>query len=141
MKSQTSLPLVLVLFITGCGVGGLYGPAFYDETILGEGLLRVTFNGGNHPATGDLCLLRCAEVTRTNGFSYFEVVDSESGSSLRNNSVAYPFHSYYHLDEPFMKDIPFVTKTIRMLEQKPKDSFAYNAIEVERSMKIKYKIK
>ena len=141
MKSQTSLFLVLLLFITGCGVGGLYGPAFYDETILGEGLQRVTFKGGNHPATGDLCLLRCAEKTRINGFSYFEVVDSESGSSLRNNSVAYPFHRYYHLDEPFMKDIPFVTKTIRMLEQKPKDSFAYNAIEVERSMKIKYKIK
>ena len=141
MKSQTSLFLVLLLFITGCGVGGLYGPAFYDETILGEGLQRVTFKGGNHPATGDLCLLRCAEVTRTNGFSYFEVVDSESGSSLRNNNVAYPFHRYYHLDEPFMKDIPFVTKTIQMLEQKPKDSFAYSAIEVERSMKIKYKIK
>ena len=40
-----------------------------------------------------------------------------------------------------MKDIPFVTKTIRMLEKEPKESFAYNAIEVERSMKIKYKIK
>ena len=141
MKSLTSLHMTLLLLITGCGLGGLYGPAFYDETVLGERLQRVTFKGGNHPATGDLCLLRCAEVTRTNGFSYFEVVDSESGSSLRNNSVTYPFHRYYHLDEPFMKDIPFVTKTIRMLEKEPKESFAYNAIEVERSMKIKYKIK
>ena len=133
--------MTLLLLITGCGLGGLYGPAFYDETILGEGLLRVTFNGGNHPATGDLCLLRCAEVTRGAGYAFFEVVDSESGSSLRHSGVAYPFHRHYHLDEPFVDDIPFVTKTIRMLNEKPEDDFAYNAVEVERSMRRKYEIK
>lgn len=118
----------------------MYGPAYYDETNLGDGLKRVTFKGGNHPATGDLCLLRCAEVTREEGFAFFEVVDSESGSSLRHTGVAYPFHRHYHLDEPFVDDIPFVTKTIRMLKQKPEDDFAYHAIEVERSMRSKYEI-
>ncbi len=122
-------------------MGTLYGPAYYDETNLGDGLKRVTFKGGDHPATGDLCLLRCAEVTRGAGYAFFEVVDSESGSSLRHTGVAYPFHRHYHLDEPFVDDIPFVTKTIRMLNEKPEDDFAYNAVEVERSMRRKYEIK
>ena len=122
-------------------MGALYGPAYYDETILGDGLKRVTFKGGDHPATGDLCLLRCAEVTRDAGYAFFEVVDSESGSSLRHSGVAYPFHRHYHLDEPFVDDIPFVTKTIRMLNEKPEYDFAYNAVEVERSMRRKYEIK
>ena len=122
-------------------MGTLYGPAYYNETNLGDGLKRVTFKGGDHPATGDLCLLRCAEVTRGAGYAFFEVVDSESVSSLRHSGVAYPFHRHYHLDEPFVDDIPFVTKTIRMLNEKPEDDYAYNAVEVERSMRRKYEIK
>jgi hypothetical protein len=55
--------------------------------------------------------------------------------------MTYPFHRHYHLEEPFVDDIPFVTKTIRMLQSEPKDDFAYNAIEVERSMRMKYEIK
>jgi hypothetical protein len=141
MKSISVSVLICVLFFSGCGMGTLYGPAYYDETNLGDGLKRVTFKGGDHPATGDLCLLRCAEVTRDAGYTFFEVVDSESGSSLRHSGVAYPFHRHYHLDEPFVDDIPFVTKTIRMLNEKPEDDFAYNAVEVERSMRRKYEIK
>ena len=141
MKSISVSVLSCVLFFSGCGMGTLYSPAYYDETNLGDGLKRVTFKGGDHPATGDLCLLRCAEVTRGAGYAFFEVVDSESGSSLRHTGVAYPFHRHYHLDEPFVDDIPFVTKTIRMLNEKPEDDFAYNAVEVERSMRRKYEIK
>ena len=141
MKSLSVSVLSCVLFFSGCGTGTLYSPAYYDETNLGDGLKRVTFKGGDHPATGDLCLLRCAEVTRGAGYAFFEVVDSESGSSLRHTGVAYPFHRHYHLDEPFVDDIPFVTKTIRMLNEKPEDDFAYNAVEVERSMRRKYEIK
>ena len=141
MKSITVLALSCILLFSGCGMGSLYSPAYYDETNLGDGLKRVTFKGGDHPATGDLCLLRCAEVTRYAGYAFFEVVDSESGSSLRHSGVAYPFHRHYHLDEPFVDDIPFVTKTIRMLNEMPEDDFAYNAVEVERSMRRKYEIK
>lgn len=129
------------LLFSSCGVGGLYGPSYYDETYLGDGLKRVTFKGGDHPMNGDLCFLRCAEVTRQAGFSYFEVVDSESGSTLRHTGAAYPFHRHYYLDEPFVDDILFVTKTIRMLKEKPKDDFAYDAMEVEGSMRRKYEIK
>ncbi|MEC8419975.1 MAG: hypothetical protein VXZ32_02520 [Verrucomicrobiota bacterium] len=130
-----------MLLFSGCGIGSLYGPAYYDETSLGNELKRVTFKGGDHPAAGDLCLLRCAEVTREAGYEYFEVVDSEAGSIFRDTGMVYPFHRHYLLDEHFVDDIPFVTKTIRMFKTEPKDDFAYNAIEIERSMRMKYEIK
>jgi hypothetical protein len=141
MNSFAATLSFAILLFSGCGMGSLYGPSYYDETSLGDGLKRVTFKGGDHPSTGDLCLLRCAEVTRQAGFTYFEVVDSESGSTLRHTGGAYPFHRHYHLDEPFVDDIPFVTKTIRMLKEKPEENFAYDAVEVERSMRRKYEIK
>ena len=129
-----------LFLLSGCGVGSLYGPAYYDETSLGEGLRRVTFKGGDHPAAGELCLLRCAEVTLNAGFSFFEVVDSETGSSLRSVPSAYPFHRHYFHDDPFMDDIPFSAKTIRLLKTNPVDSFAYDAIEIRSSLKRKYQI-
>ncbi len=141
MQIWSSLHLLTVLLFSGCGIGSLYGPAYYDETNLGNELKRVTFKGGDHPAAGDLCLLRCAEVTREAGYEYFEVVDSEAGSIFRDTGMVYPFHRHYLLDEPFVDDIPFVTKTIRMFKTEPKDDFAYNAIEIERSMRMKYEIK
>lgn len=136
-------PLVisnLLLLLSGCGVGSLYGPAYYDETSLGENLRRVTFKGGDHPATGELCLLRCAEVTLNTGFSFFEVVDSETGSSLRNAPSAYPFNRHYFHDDAFVEDIPFSAKTIRLLKANPADSFAYDAAEIRSSLKRKYQI-
>ena len=141
MKSFAAILSFAIILFSGCGMGNLYGPSYYDETNLGDGLKRVTFKGGDHPATGDLCLLRCAEVTKHAGFTYFEVVDSESGSTLRHREAVYPFHRHYHLDETFLNDIPFVTKTIRMFKEKPEDDFAYDAVEVERSMRRKYEIK
>ena len=141
MQIWSSLNLLTVLLFSGCGIGSLYGPAYYDETSLGNELKRVTFKGGDHPAAGDLCLLRCAEVTREAGYEYFEVVDSEAGSIFRDTGMVYPFHRHYPLDEHFVDDIPFVTKTIRMFKTEPKDDFAYNAIEIERSMRMKYEIK
>ena len=130
----------LFLFVTGCGVGSLYGPSRYGETKIGENLLRVTFRGGHHPVTGELCLLRCAELCRQAGFTHFEVVDSETGSSLHTIPSAYPFHQHYHMDEPFLEDIPFATKTIRFRNGQPEAGFAYEAVEIEGSIKRKYEI-
>ena len=90
--------------------------------------------------TGDLCLLRCAEVTLDSGNSFFQVVDSESGSSIDQIPSVYPFHQPYHMDDPFLRDIAFVTKTIRLLKVEADDGFSYNAQEVRHSMRQKYDI-
>jgi hypothetical protein len=130
----------VLLSLASCGAGSLYNPSHYGETKLGENLLRVTFRGGAHPMSGEFCLLRCAELCRESGFTHFEVVDSETGSSLRNMPSAYPFHRHYYQEEPFLSDIPFVTKTIRFRNSLPEGGFAYEASEIEASLKRKYKI-
>ena len=142
MKSVLLLSIAFsLIFLSGCGVGSLYDPSRYGETRIGENLLRVTFRGGHHPVTGELCLLRCAELCRQAGFTHFEVVDSETGSSLHGKpSSAYPFHRHYHVDEPFLADIPFATKTIRLRNGQPESGFAYEATEIEGSIKRKYEI-
>ena len=127
--------------LSSCGLGSLYGPSYYEDTALGEGLRRVTFQGGYHPATGELCLLRCSEVCLEQGFSHFEVVDSETGSSLESGLASYPFDRYYPSRDLFMDDIPFVAKTIRMFKEKPKENFAYDAREIQSSLRRKYDIK
>ena len=132
---------ILTLFaVCGCGLGHIYGPGYYSETKVGEDVRRVTFRGGDHPMTGDLCLLRCAEVTLESGNAYFQVVDSESGSSIDQIPSAYPFHRHYHMDDPFLRDTSFVTKTIRLLKVEAEDGFSYDAEEVNRSIRAKYKI-
>ena len=132
--------ILILLTVGGCGVGQIYGPSYYSETKVGENVRRVTFRGGDHPMTGDLCLLRCAEVTLKSGNSYFQVVDSESASSIDQVSSAYPFHRHYHMDDPFLNDIAFVTKTIRLLNTEPESGFSYNAQELRNSMRQKYEI-
>ncbi len=128
------------LLLSGCGVGSIYGPGYYSETKVGSDVSRVTFRGGDHPMTGDLCLLRCAEVTLDSGNKYFQVVDSESGSSIDQIPSAYPFHRHYPFEDPFVRDIAFVTKTIRLLKSESETGFSYNAKEVRHSMRQKYEI-
>ena len=138
--SKCLLLCSIVSIFGGCGIGSIYSPAFYSETKVGNDVRRVTFRGGDHPMTGDLCLLRCAELTLESGNSYFEVVDSESGSSIDQVSSTYPFHRYYHLNDPFLHDIAFVTKTIRLLKVQTEDGFSYDARQVSLSIKEKYEI-
>jgi hypothetical protein len=132
--------LSVVGFLPACSVSTLYGPGYYSETKVGDKLSRVTFRGGDHPLTGDLCLLRCADVTLEAGYTHFQVVDSESGSSMDKMPSIYPFNHHHHGDDPFFRDIAFVTKTIRFLSSELDNGFAYNASEVSRSMRRKYEI-
>jgi hypothetical protein len=132
---------LLLFFVSGCGVGSIYNPSYYSETALGEELYRVTFQGGSAPLTGDLCLLRCAEVTLESKKNYFQVVDSESGNSIRSFPSHYPFHRHQIHEGAFVDDLQFVTKTIRMSESKPEVGFAYEAGVVKSSLLRKYKIR
>ena len=89
---------------------------------------------------GDLCLLRCAELTLSSGKEYFQVVDSESGNSIRSSPTSYPFHRHQIHGDPMFEDFPFATKTIRVLEKQPLSGFAYEARVLSSTLKRKYKI-
>ena len=130
---------ILFLFF-GCGVGSIYNSSYYSETRLNEELYRVTFQGGRAPMTGDLCLLRCAEVTISADRKYFEVVDSESGNSFNSFPSSNPFHKDPFNNDPFINDIPFVTKTIRVSNAKPASGFVYEAVLIVSSIRKKYEI-
>lgn len=136
-------PLIILLASTlmcGCGVGSIYGPGYYSETKIGDLVVRVNFRGGDHPVTGDLCLLRCSEVALEAGYSHFQVVDSESGSSIDPISTTYPFHRHYPMEDSFFRDTSFVTKTILLLDSDLENGFSYNAAEVVSSIRAKYDI-
>lgn len=130
----------ILLILSGCGGGSIYNASYYSETALEDRLYRVTFQGGRAPVTGDLCLLRCAEVTLEENHYYFQVVDSESGSSLRSFPSHYPFHRHQVHTDPFVDDLSFVTKTIRLCKVKPPTGFAYDASAVKSSLMRKYDI-
>ena len=138
---QFYFSVLLSVMMCGCGVGSFYGPAYYSETKLGENVRRVTFRGGDHPITGDLCLLRCAEVTLESGHTHFQVVDFESGSNIDQIGSVYPFERHYHMDSPFIREVTSVTKTIRLLKTDTEVGFSYSASEVRLSMREKYEIK
>lgn len=132
---------ILILFhFCGCGAGSIYNSSYYSETKLGDDLQRVTFQGGSAPMAGDLCLLRCAEITLSAGKKYFQVVDSESGNSIRSFPSAYPFHRHQIYSDPMIDDLPFTTKTIRMTNLEPDTGFAYEARAVDSTIRSKYDI-
>ena len=139
MKFLLFIPFILIF--SSCSVGSIYNPSYYSETRLGDALYRVTFQGGRAPMTGDLCLLRCAEVTLSAGKKYFQVVDSESGNSFNSFPAVNPFHDYHFNDDPFINDIPFVTKTIRISNNSSLAEFVYDAEVINSSMRRKYEIK
>ena len=91
--------------------------------------------------TGDLCLLRCAELTLKSGGTHFQVVDSESGSNIDQVGSIYPFEQHYHMDSPFLREVTSVTKTIRVRKEEAEVGFSYSASDIRRSMSQKYKIK
>jgi hypothetical protein len=142
-EMQFITPFLLLLAIPGflgCGAASIYNSSYYSETKLDDDLLRVTFQGGSAPMAGDLCLLRCAELTLSSGKGYFQVVDFESGNSIRSSPSSYPFHRHQIHGDPMFEDFPFATKTIRVMEKEPLSGFAYDARVLSSTLKRKYKI-
>ena len=81
--------LILLLFISSCATSyqsrGLLGG--FTEQRFSSDVYRVTFQGNGftkEKKSIDFCLLRCAELAKEKGFSYFELVDNESKKSLHN---------------------------------------------------------
>jgi O-acetylhomoserine/O-acetylserine sulfhydrylase-like pyridoxal-dependent enzyme len=93
LKTLTLSSLFSVALATGC-----YTPyqskgytGGYDEVQLAENVFRVSFEGNGYTRMDratNLCLLRCAELTLTNGFKYFSVVTGDN--SVSNSTFTTP---------------------------------------------------
>ncbi len=98
MKLQLQIALIAVVTIlAGCATsyqkqsfsGG------FDETQLDKNVFRVTFKGNGYTSAdraADLCLLRSADLTLSNGYHYFAIVESKEGTS--QSAVRTPTQSY-----------------------------------------------
>jgi len=67
----------------------------YSEVRLDENVFTVRFAGNAYTSpekAADFCLLRCAELARANGYSYFIVIDSSH--YIKQSTVTTPATAY-----------------------------------------------
>ena len=104
-KTLISLTLVTMLTLSGCATT-LSKPRTFDQlgqyttTPLNDHSYRVSFQGSNNMGFGtaeEITLLKSAQVTLLNGFSYFKVQDDPSNRSQQppRKAVVYPTPNYY----------------------------------------------
>lgn len=131
MKKITDIILTLFVcfIISSCATSyshkGLTGG--YSETRLGEDTYSVRFQGNGYTSAdkaGDFCLLRCAEITKENGYTYFKLIRGEERVTKDFDSEKQRNHN-----------------TIKLYKEKPTGEEIYEAEYVIKSIKDKYQIK
>lgn len=155
MKTMTFF--FIIIFLTGCmdqyrkkeytwGAG-------HSETQLDRNIFRVTYTGDeftSEEAAIDFSLLRSAELTIENGYSYFIIIDKNASTktelfSLPATYQTYSYGSgsattYAYGGGTYSSSSPSSDNTIMMFKEKPSDGISYNAEFVANSIRKKYKI-
>jgi len=164
------LVTVLFLLLCGCATSyqNLSFTGGFTEVRLAEDVYRVTFHGNGYSSknrAADLNLLRCAELTLEAGFTHFITVDSDeyvtnqtyytptttTGNFSANTRVtgygntAYgstsgSFRSNTYGGQPITFKKPSSENVILMLTEKPKETFAYDAMYLVKSLSASYGI-
>ena len=133
----------------------------YSEMQLDENIFKVSFKGNGYTKrekVADFTLLRSAELTLDNGYSYFSVIDANSYST--NSTYTTPATSsstgsvyvsdnkiYGHSTtittkgQTYNISKPRSTNTIVCFKEKHTSGFSYNAKFVLKSIREKYSIK
>ncbi|MFD2177758.1 CC0125/CC1285 family lipoprotein [Veronia pacifica] len=161
MKKLSVLILVLAC-LQGCATtyqsNGFTGG--YSETQIDENVFKVTFKGNAYTSkerASDFTLLRSAELTLQNGFTYFAVIDANSYSSnstyttptTSNTSASfYGSGSYTYGNattttyggQTYNISKPNSSNTIVCFKEKPENLFSYNAKFTYKSISQKYGI-
>ena len=148
----------IALFLTGCAAtptpyqqlktfetGSAGG---YTNVKLQDTIYRVTFEGNDHTTqgtTGDFALLRSAQVTIDNGYSYFVILDNQDyvkvGDYTPPGDVA-KFRKMYQ-QECYAYNKPETVLTIQCFEGKPGrlPTIIYDAYQVRTNLQEKHAIK
>jgi len=158
MSIRHVLVLLSALATAGCATSyqdsGLTGG--FSETQLSENIFRVKFQGNgftNSERAADFALLRSAELTRQNGYSYFAIVEEGSAidksyytSPTTTSATASTYGNTTHTTARTSGgQIHTITKprsemTIVLFHEQPRDGIAYSADFVFREIREKYNL-
>ena len=124
------LIIIISIYLAGCASPYARSVAFggYSETQYKENVFEVMFDGNGFTSwerSTDLCLLRCAELCKKNGYKYFVIVD---------NSDVEVYDNEYYIGKPI------ASNTIRCLKEKPAYEDSFEAEVIIESISTKYNI-
>ena len=138
MKMLTAT--AFVCFLSACATNyeqnGFMGG--FDEIQLSEDIFQVSFSGNRYTSEQravDFTLLRCAELTLINGYSYFAVIDANSSVQRQVTTVPGSLNV-----APSIKTIskPSSSNTVQMFKDEIDGIILYNAEITQKSIKSKY---
>lgn len=97
------LAATLILILGACAKPTPYQPAFngygFSEQRIEDNRFRINFHGNSvtpQQVVEDYMLYRAAEITRANGYDYFEIADKETDKDTRYlTTYTDPFPPYY----------------------------------------------
>jgi len=134
------LPLLILLSACSTPYKPSHGGTGYSDTQVNTDSFIVGFKGGSPLRTKELALLRSAEVTLANGYSYFVVTQVDDLSTVRTHTEPYGYsiHDRYYLyqDRTHTVTKPHFVYTIVCYEDRPPHS--YDAKMVLKNMSAKY---
>ena len=135
---------------------GLYDEG-YEELQLAENMFRVNFRANKFTRKQnaiDFCLLRCAEITKKQGYKYFTIVDQRN--DIENSSYTTPsssvttgsVNSYGGINayttnyggQTYNITKPSASNTILCYKEKPRQGIAYSTDFLIKSISDKYQI-
>jgi hypothetical protein len=156
--------IILSLILVGCATGyhssGFTGG--FNEMKLQDDIYKVGFSGNAYTGqerAKNFTLLRSAELTLENGYSYFIILDNNSAISTSTyttpitattTGTAYGYGSsanYYGTTnvsggETYQYNKPSTNMTIKCFKEKPENinSLVYDALQIKTNLRIAYKL-
>ena len=163
------LQLLSALMVCGCGTPyrSMKGGAGFVDSQIAPDRFSIGFKGNGHDTStkvGDFALLRAAELTLSNGFSYFAVMDVTNTSSATPYIERQRYYTYYppamtlppptfggvdtyriayyvDYEQPRIYFRPGTRIVVQCFKTKPDSPFTYDAAALEESLKRKYNLK
>ncbi|AMG02616.2 TPA: hypothetical protein RUZ63_003503 [Vibrio cholerae] len=157
------LTTFIAFFLNGCATA-YQSESFtggYSETQLDENVFVVNFEGNGYTSkkrAAAFTMLRSAELTLNNGYSFFAIIDSNSYTSTGTYTTPTTANTTTNMTnfgnfstgtatttftggQTYRISKPSNTNTIVMFKERPTDIFTYNAEFVSKSLKSEYSIK
>ena len=151
--------LTLISFLFCCSCSTRYQPdgftGGYEELQLSENMFSVSFRGNGYTRKQkaiDFCLLRCAEISKINGYRYFTIVDQRNDTT--NHTITSPsssvttgtVNSYGGINayttnyggQSYNISKPTTSNTIICYNIKPNNGIVYDALFLLKSIGGKY---